>query len=220
MSEHSDNAIYKRKRWFSPSRESGTKGGSGTGWKKWNSWNKWNNEPEPLNKKKLVWGILLFIAGVFMLWVIKQVFKEALAKPAVLDSFYTQSNKQPIEKVKGESKGETLCRTIACKVFGRQFTKIRPDFLRNQVTDKNLELDIFNEDIKVAIEFNGEQHYKYIPFFHKNYEAFLNQRYRDEMKKGKCKEEGIHLIEIPYTVKLEDIESFIRIESKKLGYDV
>jgi hypothetical protein len=119
-----------------------------------------------------------------------------------------------------ESKGERASRAAAERIFKKPFIKVRPDFLRNVVTNHNLELDVYNEELKLAIEYSGRQHYEFVPFFHKNYEAFLNQKYRDEMKKNKCKEQGIHLIEIPYTVKLEDIESFIRIESKKIGYDI
>jgi hypothetical protein len=119
-----------------------------------------------------------------------------------------------------ESKGERASRAAAERIFEKPFVKVRPDFLRNVVTNHNLELDVYNEELKLAIEYSGRQHYEFVPFFHKNYEAFLNQKYRDEMKKNKCKEQGIQLIEIPYTVKLEDIESFIRIESKKLGYDI
>ena len=118
-----------------------------------------------------------------------------------------------------ESKGERASRAAAERIFNKPFTKIRPDFLKNDVTQHNLELDVYNEELQLAIEYSWRQHYEFVPFFHKNYEAFLNQKYRDEMKKTKCKEHGIKLIEIPYTVKLEDIESFIRIEAKKLGYD-
>ena len=74
--------------------------------------------------------------------------------------------------------------------------------------------------MKLAIENSGRQHYKYVPFFHKNYEDFLNQKYRDEIKKMLCKKNDIMLIEIPYTVKHEDIETFIRLESRKLNFKV
>ena len=74
----------------------------------------------------------------------------------------------------------------------------------------------YNEELKLALEYNGAQHYKYIPYFHKSKDAFHNQKYRDEIKKYKCKENGIRLIEVPYNVK--DIEEFIERELRKLGY--
>jgi hypothetical protein len=144
-----------------------------------------------------------------------QDFVKKVRNPKKLgqDQIISSSNSQEPK----ESKGERASRSAAERIFGKTFTKIRPDFLRNVVTNHNLEIDVYNEELKLGIEYSGKQHYEFVPYFHKNYEAFLNQKYRDEMKKTKCKENGIQLIEIPYTVKIEDIESFIRIEAKKLG---
>lgn len=119
-----------------------------------------------------------------------------------------------------DSKGEILCRRILEGKFGKSFNKARPNFLRNPVTggDFNLELDCYNEELGLALEYNGAQHYKYIPYFHKNKEAFLNQKYRDEMKRSKCKENGISLIEVPYTVRLEELDGYIEKELYKFGF--
>ena len=111
----------------------------------------------------------------------------------------------------GESKGEVECRRVMQKLFDKPFYKIRPQFLNNPVTfgTNNLELDCFNEELKLAVEYDGAQHYKFIPHFHKTYEGFMNQRYRDYMKEQMCKDNKIRLIRVPYTVKIEHIESFI-----------
>ena len=116
-----------------------------------------------------------------------------------------------------DSKGEIECRRVLQKIFNRRFEKARPDFLRNPVTGNsfNLELDCFNFDIRLAVEYQGCQHYKYTPFFHKNNEAFLNQKYRDYIKKQMCKDNNITLIEVPYTVKINDIEKYLIKELKK-----
>lgn len=124
-------------------------------------------------------------------------------------------NKKPF--FKGDSKGEVECRRVLEKIFKRPFNKARPDFLNNPVTggNFNLELDCFNDELGLAVEYNGVQHYKFVPFFHKNNEAFLNQKYRDDMKRRICKEHKIALIEVPYTVKVDDIEYFLKNEIKK-----
>lgn len=111
-----------------------------------------------------------------------------------------------------ESKGEAECRRVLEKMFNKPFPKIRPDFLRNDVTGgmHNLEIDCYNPELKIGVEYNGIQHYEYKPFFHKNKEAFLNQKYRDDMKRRMCRDNGITLIEVPHTVKVEDIEKFLR----------
>jgi hypothetical protein len=45
---------------------------------------------------------------------------------------------------------------------------------------ETLEFDGYNESLKLAIEYNGGQYYKYIPFSHRNGEIdFFNQQKRD-----------------------------------------
>ncbi len=108
-----------------------------------------------------------------------------------------------------ESAGEIECKKTVENFFDKKFEKVRPDFLNNNVTGCKLELDCYNPELKLAIEYNGRQHYEYVPFFHKNKEAMLNQKYRDEMKKTKCIQNGITLIEVPYTIPVPKIKDYI-----------
>ena len=157
--------------------------------------------------------IFLLIGGIFQ-----------LGKKGTYSRYYFNPFDVPSEKSrapqKKDSTGETICRKYLEKRFKRSFQKARPNFLRNPVTggDFNLELDCFNPELRLALEYNGAQHYKYIPYFHKNKEAFLNQKYRDEMKRTKCKENGIHLIEVPYTVKPYDLEEYVDKELIRFGF--
>ena len=120
----------------------------------------------------------------------------------------------------GDSKGERECRRVLEVIFQRPFDKARPYFLNNPVTGgtNNLELDCFNQELRLAVEYSGQQHYKFIPYFHKNKEAFQTQKYRDYMKATMCKENNINLIVVPYTVKIKDIQSFLMKELQILGY--
>lgn len=126
-------------------------------------------------------------------------------------NFAAGTSRETRKAIPKESKGELECRKVMQNLFGKPFTKARPDFLRNPVTggNFNLELDCFDPDLHIAVEYNGAQHYQYLPIFHKNKEAFLNQKYRDDMKRRICKEHNILLIEVPYTVKIEDIKGYI-----------
>jgi hypothetical protein len=131
-------------------------------------------------------------------------------------------NKRGVNKrgVSKGSSGERECRRVLQKIFNKPFKNQRPDFLRNPVTGGrfNLELDCYEESLKLAVEYNGQQHYKYIPYFHKNKEAFYNQKYRDELKTRMCRENRVNLIEVPNTVKVGDIERFIRQKLRLIGY--
>ena len=121
-----------------------------------------------------------------------------------------------------ESKGERECRRVLQSLFKRKFPSSRPDFLRNPVTGGsfNLELDCYDRLLKLAVEYNGIQHYKYTPYFHRNKEHFLNQKYRDDMKRRMCERNGVILIEVPYTIKLKDIRQYIIDACRRVGYKV
>jgi len=174
-------------------------------------------------KENSVWiTISITILLIIAIWIAFTFFDDDiknnkdLIQSAGFSLFGKKIDKKKRVAIK-ESKGELACKEAAQRIFRKKFIKVRPDYLRNEETGHNLELDVFNEEIGLAIEYSGQQHYKYIPYFHKNYEAYLKQVKRDEMKERKCKEKGIKLIVVPYTVKIEDIEDFILQESKKLG---
>lgn len=42
-----------------------------------------------------------------------------------------------------------------------QMKKLSPDWLIYSKTNCKLELDCYNEELKLAIDYNGEQHYNY-----------------------------------------------------------
>ena len=162
----------------------------------------------------IFFGLYRKIIGAKGTWSRRQNFKHHF-KPNFRNYYSVKPTRQPPR----ESKGETECRRVLQFLFKRSFNKHRPDFLRNPVTggDFNLELDCFDPELKIAVEYNGVQHYKYIPFFHKNKEDFLNQKYRDDMKRRMCIDNGILLIEVPYTIKIENIKEYIESSLIKNG---
>ena len=127
----------------------------------------------------------------------------------------TSSFPAPLESSGKESAGETRVKNFLKSYFPQnEFRKTRPMFLNNVVTGNNLELDCYNQELNLAIEYNGRQHYHYTPYFHPNKEAFYNQRYRDELKKIWCKDRGIILLVVPYTEK--NIEQYLTRELHRL----
>ena len=167
---------------------------------------------------ELIFGVCIALIILFSIYRKYKGEKGSWSTKYFYDSKTSSSlvdkNDFKTNRVRTDSKGEIECRRVLEKIFNKPFNKARPNFLNNPVTggNFNLELDCYNEELKIAVEMNGQQHYKYVPFFHKNYEAFLNQKYRDDMKRRMCKDENIILIEVPYTVKLENIERFIKDE--------
>nr|QBK90725.1 MAG: restriction endonuclease [Pithovirus LCPAC201] len=109
-----------------------------------------------------------------------------------------------------ESRGERVCREFLEKYYQRKFPRIRPDFLVNPVSGRNLELDGYNSELNIGFEYNGYQHYTYPNRFHKNEEDFSQQIRRDGYKKEACHLAGVYLIIIPYTVPHAHIPQFIK----------
>lgn len=118
---------------------------------------------------------------------------------------------------KGVYKNEERCREIIQKIYNRPFTKVRPDFLKNPKTGRNLELDMYNPELKIAVEYNGIQHRTYAPYFHKSPGDYLDQVDRDKFKIKRCKDEGITLIVVPDTVRYHEMENYIKSELKNAG---
>ena len=121
------------------------------------------------------------------------------------------------KKCKRVNKTEEMCRTIIQRLYSKSFPSVRPDFLRNPITKKNLELDCYNKELRIALEYNGQQHYTFTPHFHKNKKNFYSQVHRDDWKRKRCRELGIRLVEVPYWVIPIDLENYITLELKKKG---
>jgi len=118
------------------------------------------------------------------------------------------------------SKGEAECRRVLEKFFCSPFPNIRPDFMRNSVTGKPLEIDCCNLALRLGCEYNGKQHYEYVSGMHKNHESFRLQQYRDDMKKKLCAENGLILITVPYTIAVPSIENFLREKLESHGFKI
>lgn len=135
---------------------------------------------------------------------------------AVTDEFYKNMMKPP-KKKREYGKSENTCRKIFEAIFDKEFPSIRPDFLKNPVSGQNLELDGYCEELKLAFEYDGAQHNKYTPHFHKDRHDFDYQVSKDKYKSQKCKEFGIDLIRIPHYIPPHHFEDYIRSELKKIN---
>jgi len=102
-----------------------------------------------------------------------------------------------------EGRNEKLCREIFEKIYQKPFVKTRAIF------GNKLELDGYCEELKLAFEYNGAQHYKTISYWHHTPDSLQKQQARDLKKARLCEEKGIKLITIPYTEN-HRLEEFIQ----------
>lgn len=71
----------------------------------------------------------------------------------------------------------------------------------NPKTGKQLPYDFELPNEKIIIEVQGEEHYKYIKAFHKDYAEFEYQQYRDTVKREFATENGYTFIELKWSKK-------------------
>jgi len=88
--------------------------------------------------------------------------------------------------------------------------------LKNPKTGQRLRLDFWIPSLKVAIEFDGQQHFEYCPDFHgknkiKGILNFREQVFKDCIKDLYCTYKKIKLIRISY-LKYQKIEEILNKE--------
>ena len=184
------------------------------------------------------WGVVLFgsLVVLFFLWLFYSRHRTAGTSSASLDGIletilrplHSPPPSLPPRVVdvvpqstrsssSGSSKGERKCKEFVEFITGKKFDKIRPEFLTNPITGHALELDMYNEELRLAIEYNGSQHYRFNAMMHQNNrDRFQNQQYRDLLKKQMCEKHGIRLIEVPYTVAENKIPEYLYDRLKAL----
>ena len=110
---------------------------------------------------------------------------------------------------------ETLSRQYFEDLFGKPFPRTRPKWLINSNGNRQ-ELDGYSPELKLAFEYNGQQHYAEVRFY--NRRSLKEQQDADANKRRLCELYGVTLIEIPFTVAREDLRHFIVHEYTKVIY--
>lgn len=162
--------------------------------------------------------ILVFIGVLYFFFTTKRKKYPFLSpsKTKFSDSYRKKGVFRKKRRFHKVNKHEEKCREIFQKIFQKPFKSVRPSWLKNPVTNKNLELDGYCPGIKtplgngLAFEYDGVQHSKYSRHFHRRGpQEFLYQVKKDSWKDHRCKQEGVLLIRIPHFVAYEDLERYI-----------
>jgi hypothetical protein len=82
---------------------------------------------------------------------------------------------------------------------------------KNPRTGRNLELDCWCPEKKIALEFQGRQHNEFPNRFHKTREEFEDSIRRDLIKKDNCRKNGVYLIEVSEKTKPDEAEAYINL---------
>lgn len=110
--------------------------------------------------------------------------------------------------------GEEICRKFLEDVFQKSFPKYRANWLKNR-NGKKLELDGYCQELGIAFEHQGIQHYK--PIKHFGGKNRFNKTQQNDIDKYKtCIQKRIKIIYIPQLFTITPLSSFKDVILKQL----
>lgn len=104
------------------------------------------------------------------------------------------------------SRSEKRARAIIERYMRAPFPSCHPKWLRNPKTNRPLQLDCYNEKLRLALEFDGSQHAFFNPRFHRTVDDWTNAVERDNVKDMLCKKQGVSLIRVPFWTSEPDMD--------------
>jgi hypothetical protein len=116
-----------------------------------------------------------------------------------------------------QSVGERAVRYVFEAIFKKEFIKSRPKWLINKL-GKRLELDGYCEELSLAFEHNGKQHYS--SDYHRGTDKLMDN---DKIKLALCQQFGVNLItvpEVPSLLNFEDLSPYIVKEIQNRGISI
>lgn len=155
----------------------------------------------------ILWLAQWFIDRLISRWTARAADDSMLFRPTLYDPRRLQDVLRVF--VANESNGtmghraprhrtEAMCRALLEDMLGLPLPKCRPRFLLNPVTNRCLELDMYNEEARLAFEYDGAQHDVFTPHYHANEYHFQYRRLLDRLKSDLCRSAGVRLIRIPW----------------------
>ncbi len=112
---------------------------------------------------------------------------------------------------------EDIIRVYFKALFNAEFPKKRPDWLLNSAGQR-MELDGFNEELSIAFEYNGVQHYEKNHFIDTD-EKLLKRIEDDKQKQLLCEKKSIALFIIDYQINPEEYKNIIIQIAKQFKID-
>ena len=118
---------------------------------------------------------------------------------------YNTNSDDKVIFLKAKWKNESLLYSTILNIYPDTIREYSPNWLGSQ------RVDIFVPCENLAIEYQGQQHYEPVEFFGGE-ENFRRNKERDERKNNLCKDNGIKLLEWPYTLEIteENVRRFLK----------
>ena len=122
----------------------------------------------------------------------------------------------------GTGLSERICRVTLKSLFGRDFPKSRPAWLRSP-DGNQMELDGLCEALAIAFEHQGEQHFSSATLYVETQEALERQIQLDDWKRDLCERNGVRLLVVPQLgsrLRRDELVAFISDRCRELGISI
>lgn len=129
-------------------------------------------------------------------------------------------NCKVVAPVQLQRTGELETRAALERLFGKPFKKVRPPWIINPESGRRLELDAYNEELRLGVEHDGVQHSIFPNPFHRTVAEFEAQQRRDAYKSKACLDRGVCLLRVPHTLPRAEIQTFLSNELQNRGFNV
>lgn len=97
--------------------------------------------------------------------------------------------------------------------------RIKQEYKIRGEETKNLWLDFYIPSVSLAVEVQGEQHFRFNDFHYKTKLDFINQIKRDDEKEVWCTKNGVTLITVNYDEEITSDLIWEKIEKARGGWE-
>ena len=130
----------------------------------------------------------------------------------ILTSSANKLNKPVAKMSSGEKRiSDILKKNNIAFVYDKPFNG-----LVNPKTNQKLRFDFYIHSLKLVIEFDGKQHYKFVKDFHQNQDGLKDLKFRDNHKNTFCRNKGLTMLRISY----KDYDKIESILSKYIKHEL
>ena len=168
--------------------------------------------------------ILILLAVILLAYIIcrrREIFGGGLRK--IIGGAAGRRNGAALKNLSASprTKSEQRCIDVLEKTLGRPFPTAYPPWLRWRGCDgkgaaRPMELDGYNEESGIALEFSGPLHTKHYPD-KESYKSYFERVCKDMEKIRQCRENNVHLIVVDMMTPTHHLDAYIKSRLVDIG---
>lgn len=107
-----------------------------------------------------------------------------------------------------KNSGKEICRIHFEYLFAKPFPAVKPLWLKNSKGNL-MELDGYNDELKMAFEYSGKEHYQFMQQYHKSMDQLEERIENEKLKYELCRQQNITVIEVPHSIPFKKLKEYL-----------